>query len=146
MADETRWMPPTQPKRDIEAEVRDMMKPNRFLPVVPELVITPEALDRLEASIRFSRMVDSVWPTVLLADLAALLAAYRAQESENSQLHSIIAKEVMLHAVTKFELEKAEIENRIAMRALEMASDDTPLAGAMTPDHWMAEARAQEGK
>lgn len=74
--------------------------------------ITPEALDRLE-KVKHNLYI----PIQVKVDVSALLAAYRAQESEL----------------------------RIAMRALEIGYEQERYT-TWEKDEWLAEARAQEGK
>lgn len=151
--------------------------------------MTDEALERLEKNVSRRNELKMEWTTCYTHDASALLASYRALQSENrefnrvstdfelwwkevfgeptntaqsmvkstayhawragrSQSEAAHTKEVMLHAVTKFELGKAESENRIAMRALEMAICEYVSVGDKGKfyyiEMWLAEARAQE--
>lgn len=82
--------------------------------------VTPEALDRLDDSVR-----GTVSAHVFSADLAALLAAYRTQESENERVSNAYKLLETDRAQLQYALEqseaaysKLESKNRIAMQAL----------------------------
>lgn len=125
------------------------MRPPSITPEAMERPFDPENVLRYNFNPGVGSHVHPDGVIVRATDYDSLLASYRALQSENSNLNATLD-----HAAGH--AQNLESENRIAMRALEMAvyspSPDCGLneeglrrAAKVAVQMWLAEARIQEG-